>query len=85
MPSEPISVPEPAVLRRLSDPRVALVGGVAAWIVTGVVVIATDTQWYGALEACIAGVILGAVGFVLYSIQLRSARAGKRGAQQGLL
>jgi uncharacterized membrane protein YjjP (DUF1212 family) len=71
--------------RRLADPRPALILGTLAWVVAMVVVIVTGDRWADALPTCIAGVVVGFLGYGLFALQRRAARRGSRGAQQGLL
>ncbi|WP_370654903.1 DUF2530 domain-containing protein [Prescottella sp. R16] len=68
----------------MSDPRPVLAAGTAAWIVATVVVALGGDRWSDALPVCCAGTAFGAVGFVLFLVQRRAARAGRRGAQRGL-
>ncbi|MGV9867877.1 DUF2530 domain-containing protein [Rhodococcus koreensis] len=71
--------------QRLADPRPALILGTTLWAVAMVVVIVTGDRWSDALPTCIAGVVVGFLGYGLFAVQRRAARRGSRGAQQGLL
>ncbi|MFZ2177509.1 MAG: DUF2530 domain-containing protein [Rhodococcus sp. (in: high G+C Gram-positive bacteria)] len=75
----------PTLIRRLADPRPALIVGTLAWAVATAVVIVTGDRWPDALPTCIAGVLVGFLGYGLFALQRRAARRGNRGAQQGLL
>ncbi|MFC0450938.1 DUF2530 domain-containing protein [Rhodococcus jostii] len=75
----------PPLTQRLADPRPALILGTLAWAVAIVVVIVTGDRWSEALPTCIAGVVVGFLGYGLFALQRRAARRGSRGAQQGLL
>ncbi|TQC46445.1 DUF2530 domain-containing protein [Rhodococcus sp. WS4] len=75
----------PPLTQRLADPRPALILGTLAWVVAIVVVIVTGDRWSDALPTCIAGVVVGFLGYGLFALQRRAARRGSRGAQQGLL
>ncbi|MDT2003699.1 DUF2530 domain-containing protein [Rhodococcus opacus] len=75
----------PPLTQRLADPRPALILGTLAWAAAIVVVIVTGDRWSEALPTCIAGVVVGFLGYGLFALQRRAARRGSRGAQQGLL
>ena len=79
------SADRPPLTQRLADPRPALILGTLAWAVAIVVVIVTGDRWSDALPTCIAGVVVGFLGYALFAAQRRAARRGSRGAQQGLL
>ncbi|MFD9663385.1 DUF2530 domain-containing protein [Rhodococcus sp. NPDC059968] len=79
------SADRPPLTQRLADPRPALILGTLAWAVAIVVVIVTGDRWLDALPTCIAGVVVGFLGYGLFALQRRAARRGSRGAQQGLL
>ncbi|MDV6285657.1 DUF2530 domain-containing protein [Rhodococcus jostii] len=79
------SADRPPLTQRLADPRPALILGTLAWAVAIVVVIVTGDRWPDALPTCIAGVVVGFLGYGLFALQRRAARRGSRGAQQGLL
>ncbi|MBP2210244.1 hypothetical protein JOJ87_000588 [Rhodococcus ruber] len=70
--------------RRLADPRPALAIGTALWTVATIVVLVADERWSAALPVCVAGIIVGLLGFTLFLVQRRAARLGRRGAQVGL-
>ncbi|WP_072687153.1 DUF2530 domain-containing protein [Rhodococcus marinonascens] len=75
----------PPLSQRLADPRPALILGTLAWAAAAVVVIITGDRWSSALSTCIAGIVVGCLGYGLFALQRRAARRGSRGAQQGLL
>jgi hypothetical protein len=79
------SADRPPLTQRLADPRPALILGTLAWAVAIVVVIVTGDRWSDALPTCIAGVVVGFLGYGLFALQRRAARRGSRGAQLGLL
>ena len=70
--------------RRLIDPRPVVGVGTVAWFAAAVVLLITggSSAWIG---ACLAGGLLGLLGFVMIHVQHSAARRGTRGAQQGLL
>ncbi|MGW4019239.1 DUF2530 domain-containing protein [Rhodococcus ruber] len=70
--------------RRLADPRPALAIGTALWTVATIVVLVAGDRWSAALPVCVAGIIVGLLGFTLFLVQRRAARLGRRGAQVGL-
>ena len=70
--------------RRLADPRAALAIGTALWTVATIVVLVAGDRWSAALPVCVAGIIVGLLGFTLFLVQRRAARLGRRGAQVGL-
>ena len=81
-------MPEPEIPqlpRRLTDPRPVLVVGTLLWAIAAVVVWNGPQSWMTARPTCLMGILLGGVGYVLFSIQRRSARLGKKGAQQGII
>ncbi|KOS53097.1 DUF2530 domain-containing protein [Rhodococcus rhodochrous] len=70
--------------RRLADPRPALAIGTALWTVATIVVLVAGDRWSAALPVCVAGIIVGLLGFTVFLVQRRAARLGRRGAQVGL-
>ena len=58
--------------------------GTVLWAIATVVVLLSGDRWDAALPVCIAGIIVGLLGFGLFLVQRRAARRGKRGAQVGL-
>ncbi|ADG99280.1 Protein of unknown function DUF2530 [Segniliparus rotundus DSM 44985] len=70
----------PAALR---DPT-PFVGALSvAWLVGLAVSLATG-HWAGWGQTCLAGLVVGALGFALFLSQRRAARRGDRTAQRGL-
>ncbi|MGH3754763.1 MAG: DUF2530 domain-containing protein [Pseudonocardiaceae bacterium] len=69
---------------RLADPRPVVGVGTVAWFAAAAVLLAAGGPpvWIG---ACLAGGLLGLLGFVMIHAQHSAARRGTRGAQQGLL
>lgn len=72
-------------IRRLADPRPILAFGTVLWAIATVVVLLSGDRWDAALPVCIAGIVVGLLGFGLFLVQRRAARRGKRGAQAGLV
>lgn len=58
--------------------------GTLAWLVVTVVVAVGDDRYRSALPTCWAGLALGVAGALLYLVQRRAARRGRRTAQRGL-
>lgn len=78
-PAEPPQLP-----RVLLDPRPVVAAGFLAWAVaTGVIALVSGTD-SDLLPICYAGLVIGALGTVVFLIQRRGARSGRRGAQRGL-
>lgn len=73
-----------AQVRRLADPRPALAVGTALWVAATVVVLVAGDRWSAALPVCVAGIVVGLLGYALFLVQRRAARRGRRGAQVGL-
>ncbi|AOW94986.1 hypothetical protein BFN03_13865 [Rhodococcus sp. WMMA185] len=59
--------------------------GTLAWAAAAGVVIVTGDRWSNVFPTTIAGVVVGCLGYGLFTLQRRAARRGSRGAQQGLL
>lgn len=62
--------------------------GTALWVVAGAGLLVAHLHfgrpldvWFG---ACVAGAVLGLIGYVVFRWQRRAARRGARGAQRGL-
>lgn len=79
--SDPIDPPE--LVTRLARPTPAIAVGIAVWVLVAVAAWVVPA-WRAATPVALAGIVLGVVGFGLYRLQLRSARRGDRGAQEGL-
>jgi hypothetical protein len=75
---------DPLIPRRLTDPRPVVTIGTLAWLVTTAVVLAAGDRWHEALPICLAGLAVGALGFILFLVQRAAARRGSKGAQRGL-
>jgi hypothetical protein len=78
----------PPLPRRLDEIRVVVGAGTALWVV-GVVVLlvvhlATGRPLGVAFATCVAGALLGALGWGVFSWQRAAARRGSRTAQRGL-
>ena len=76
--------PVPAPLpRSLAEPRPVITVGTIAWFAAAVVflTIGSPTEW---VWTCLAGGLLGLVGFTVMYLQRRAARRGSRAAQRGL-
>ena len=69
--------------QRWKDPIPVVVVVSALWLVGLVASLATG-HWAGWGEACLAGLVVGALGFALFLGQRRAARRGDRTAQRGL-
>lgn len=69
--------------QRWKDPIPVVVAISALWLV-GLVASLAGGHWAGWGEACLAGLVVGALGFALFLRQRRSARRGDRAAQRGL-
>ncbi|WP_345352200.1 DUF2530 domain-containing protein [Rhodococcus olei] len=76
--------PDPRIPARLTDPRPVIVIGTLAWLVATGVVLASGDRWASALPICWAGLALGVLGSLLFVVQRRASRRGRRTAQRGL-
>ncbi|CAM3911201.1 DUF2530 domain-containing protein [Smaragdicoccus niigatensis] len=75
----------PQIPKRLTDPRPVLAIGTLLWAIATAVVWASGDLWMDARPTCLMGMALGGVGYLMFTVQRRSARLGKKGAQQGLI
>ncbi|MCW0213046.1 MAG: DUF2530 domain-containing protein [Pseudonocardia sp.] len=78
----------PPLTRRLDDIRVVVGVGTALWVVAvGVLLIAhlvTGRPLDVVFATCVAGALLGGLGWGVFSWQRAAARRGSRTAQRGL-
>jgi hypothetical protein len=78
----------PPLSPRLSRPAVVAVVGSVLWLVAAVVLLVAALLGVRPLDiwftTCLAGVLLGAVGYGIFAWQRAAARRGSRTAQQGL-
>lgn len=74
----------PPLPERLADPRPVVAVGTLAWVVTTVVILLTGSRWDSLLPTCYAGIVIGGLGYLIFMIQRRAVRLGRRGAQKGI-
>ncbi|MEK6437810.1 DUF2530 domain-containing protein [Pseudonocardia sp. T1-2H] len=78
----------PPISRRLDDIRVVVGAGTALWVVGVVVLLAAHLAVGRPLgvdfATCVAGALLGTLGWGVFSWQRAAARRGSRTAQRGL-
>ncbi|ODU00370.1 MAG: hypothetical protein ABS81_23855 [Pseudonocardia sp. SCN 72-86] len=78
----------PALPTRLSDVSVIAPIGTILWLVGAVVLyiahLSTDRPLDIWFTTCVAGAVLGAIGYVVFLWQRSAARRGSRTAQDGL-
>ncbi|EFV11955.1 DUF2530 domain-containing protein [Segniliparus rugosus] len=72
-----------ALAAKWRDPIPVVVVVSALWLV-GLAVSLISGHWAGWGQACLAGLVVGALGFALFLSQRRAARRGDRTAQRGL-
>ncbi|WP_066908808.1 DUF2530 domain-containing protein [Millisia brevis] len=78
--------PTPPLLgRRWTNPLPVVVVGTALWAVLAIVATAVGASGAGVAAVAWAGVVVGLLGGALFAWQLRAARRGSRGAQEGLV
>ena len=85
IPSQRGSVPKPPPLPRgLADPRPAVGVGTVIWFAAALALLmfGGPAAW---IWACLAGGLLGFVGFVMIHWQRRAAQRGARSAQRDIL
>lgn len=73
----------PTIPARLTDPRPVLAVGTVVWAAATATVWLTG-RWPDARPVCLMGVGVGALGYVIFRLQRRSAQRGDKGAQRGL-
>jgi Flp pilus assembly protein TadB len=84
MANEQIERARPVALpTALRDPTPFVSALSVLWLVGLAVSLATG-HWAGWGQACLAGLVVGALGFALFLSQRRAARRGDRTAQRGL-
>lgn len=71
--------------RRWTNPLPVVVVGTVIWLVVAVVATVVGARWQEVATVSWAGVGVGLLGGALFAWQLRAARRGSRGAQQGLI
>ncbi|MGL6235029.1 MAG: DUF2530 domain-containing protein [Segniliparus sp.] len=69
--------------QRWKDPAPVVIAISALWLLGLFAALATG-HWSGWGEACLAGLVVGTLGFALFLSQRRAARRGDRTAQRGL-
>ena len=74
----------PTLPSAVLDPRPVVAAGFCAWIIATVVILIVDGTSSDALPVCYAGLVIGALGSLVFIVQRRGARAGRKGAQKGL-
>jgi hypothetical protein len=81
-------VDPPPLPRRFSDMSTVVGVGSALWAVGAVALLAARLLVGRPLDVwfatCVAGAVLGALGYGVFTWQRAAARRGSRGAQQGL-
>lgn len=82
--TEPASPGPPRLPDVLLDPRPVVAAGCVAWAVATAVIAILAGADSNLLPICYAGLVTGALGTVVFLIQRRGARSGRKGAQQGL-
>jgi len=80
--STPAPPPLPA---RLADPAPAIAAGTALWLLAFAVVLVFYREETTLLWTCLAGGVLGVIGYGIFRWQRSAARRGSRTAQQGLV
>ncbi|MDA3630794.1 DUF2530 domain-containing protein [Saccharopolyspora oryzae] len=75
--------PVPHLPRRLADPTPVVLTGTALWLL-GVLLFAVRSDLRIEFWTCLAGVVLGVIGYGVFRWQRSAARRGSRGAWQGL-
>lgn len=76
-------VSPPPLPRRLSDVPTIVGLGSLLWAAAAVVMLLTGRTGVG-LATCVAGTVLGGIGYAVFRWQRAAARRGSRSAQQGL-
>lgn len=66
------------------DPRPVVAAGLLASVVATIVVLVVDGTSSDALPTCLAALAIGALGALVFFVQRRGARSGRKGAQKGL-
>lgn len=81
-------VDPPPLPRRFSDMSTVVGVGSALWTAGALVLLATWLLAGRPLDVwfatCVAGAVLGGIGYGIFTWQRTAARRGSRGAQQGL-
>ena len=73
----------PPLPARLSDMPTIVGLGSLLWAAGAVVLLLLGRTGVG-LATCVAGAVLGGIGYAIFRWQRAAARRGSRGAQQGL-
>lgn len=73
----------PEIPPRLTDPRPVLAIGSILWAIAAIAAWVNDS-WAPARPICLMGLAVGLLGYLIFTIQRRSARRGDKGAQKGL-
>ncbi|MFI9010416.1 DUF2530 domain-containing protein [Actinosynnema sp. NPDC053489] len=76
--------PPPALPPRLADPVPVVVAGTALWFVAFALVLLFGRDQSTLLWTCLAGGVLGFIGYGIFAWQRSAARRGSKTAQQGL-
>ncbi|NMI01928.1 DUF2530 domain-containing protein [Pseudonocardia sp. K10HN5] len=78
----------PPLPRRLDDMNVVVAVGSLAWLAGALALLAASLATGRPLDiwftTCVAGAVLGGIGYGIFRWQRAAARRGARGAQQGL-
>jgi hypothetical protein len=83
-PSEHDPLPSPPPLpARLADPAPTIIGGTVVWALAFLYFLVFDADNAVWLWSCFAGMLLGIIGYGVFSWQRRASRRGSRGAQTG--
>ncbi|MEV6234166.1 DUF2530 domain-containing protein [Saccharopolyspora shandongensis] len=82
-PSAPGHRPVPPLPRRLADPTPVVLFGTALWF-AGVVLFGIRDWASIQFWTCLAGGVLGIIGYGVFRWQRSAARRGSRGAWKGL-
>jgi Protein of unknown function (DUF2530) len=83
--NNPVNLRTPPPLpKSLTDPVPVVIVGTVLFVIATVVllIVHAPALW---IWSCVCGVLLGFVGFGLFSWQRAAARRGSRGAQEGVL
>jgi hypothetical protein len=78
----------PPLPRRFTQVRTVTAVGTLLWLLAAVALLIAALAGWRPLDiwftTCLAGVLLGGIGYGIYSWQRAAARRGSRSAQQGL-
>jgi hypothetical protein len=80
--------PPPPLPRRLADPVPVVVVGTSLWLLGFLALLVARLAFHTGsatwMWTCLAGAVLGVIGYGIFRWQRAAVRRGARGAQQGL-